>query len=339
MTAPPRHFDQGSEQEGYLLLGLVVVCFLLLLTLAIAAPRVAKQLERDREVESEHRAQEYVRAIQLYYRRNHRFPSSVEELLATGTTGGVSSALQVKYLRQQYKDPLTNGDYRLILVGKAKTEVKGFFGEPLPGTPTANLGSVAGLQSGSGFNTPAAGGASSTAGGAASSSTFGSSSSFGGAQSSATGANAAGSNSASPATGTGTGSPTGSSSGFGSGNDAGSFQGSKGAFLGVGSNAKGHGQVEWNGSENIEDWEFLYDLRVDAMKEKVSLFGGTPAANGSGSLGSLQSGSATSFGGSSSTGINGTSPSPFGSAGSASPTQSGTGSTTSTTDTNATPAR
>ncbi len=344
MTASPGQFDQRSGQEGYLLLGLVVVCFLLLLTLAIAAPRVAKQLERDREVESEHRAQEYVRAIQLYYRRNHRFPASVEELLATGTTGGVSSALQVKYLRQQYKDPLTNGDYRLILVGKAKTEVKGFFGEPLPGTPTANLGSVAGLQSGSGFNTPGAGGISSTAGGAPGSSTFGSSSfgsssSFGGAQSGATGANAAGANSASPATGTGTGSPTGSSSGFGSGNDAGSFQGSKGAFLGVGSNAKGHGQVEWNGSENIEDWEFLYDLRVDAMKEKVSLFGGTPAANGSGSLGSLQSGSATSFGGSSSTGINGTSPSPFSSTGSASPAQSGTGSTTSTTDPNATPAR
>lgn len=340
MTSPPRRREAESRDEGYLLLGLVVVCFLLLLTLAIAAPRVAKQLERDREVESEHRAQEYVRAIQLYYRKNHRFPSSVEELLGTGTTGGVSSALKVKYLRQQYKDPLTNGDYRLIQVGKAKTEVKGFFGEPLPGTPTANLGSVAGMQSGSGFNTPTAG---STTGGAAGASTFGSSSfggsSFGGAQAGATGATSAGSIPPSPSTSAGTGSAAGSSS-FGSGNDASTFQGSKGAFLGVGSNAKGHGLVEWNGSENIEDWEFLYDLRVDAMKEKVSLFGGTPAANGSGSLGSLQSSGATSFGGNSSTGINGTPQSPFGSTGSTFPTQSGTGNTTPTTDPNAaTPVR
>ena len=65
MTAlkPVRKHSEG--EEGYLLLGLVVVCFLLLLVLGVAAPRVAKELERDREVESEHRAQEYVRAIQL----------------------------------------------------------------------------------------------------------------------------------------------------------------------------------------------------------------------------------------------------------------------------------
>ena len=44
--------------------------------------------------------------------------------------------------------------------------------------------------------------------------------------------------------------------------------------------------VEWNGSADIADWEFLYDPRVEALKAKVSLFGGTPAASGSGSLGS-----------------------------------------------------
>ncbi|MGI4756312.1 MAG: hypothetical protein ACRYGF_05615, partial [Janthinobacterium lividum] len=133
-------------EEGYLLLGLVVVCFILVLVLGIAAPRVSKQLERDREVESEHRAQQYVRAIQLYYRKNQRFPTSIDQLLGSGTTG-ISSATNVKYLRQQYKDPLTNDDFRLIHVGEAKTEVKGFFGEPLQGLPVGNLGSVSGMQS------------------------------------------------------------------------------------------------------------------------------------------------------------------------------------------------
>ncbi len=330
MTQPAQQFHGKPSEEGYLLLGLVVVCFLLLLTLAIAAPRMAKQLERDREVESEHRAQEYVRAIQLFYRRTHRFPSSVEELLGTGTTGGTSTALNVKYLRQQYKDPLTNDDYRLILVGKAKTEVKGFFGEPLTGAPVGNLGSVAGLQSGSGFGNPAAGSTS----GATAASSFGSPSSsgatvIGGAQAGA----ATGASSGSAPSGTGPGSGI---SGFGSSTDATSFQGSKGAFLGVGSNAKGHGQVEWNGSENIEDWEFLYDPRVDAMKDKVSLFGGSPAASGSSLPGAMQSSGATSFGGTSAGGLNGSPPSSFGATGTSVPAQSGAATTGTTTDPNAT---
>ena len=333
MTASPPQTSSERMEEGYLLLGLVVVCFLLLLTLAVAAPRVAKQLARDREVESEHRAQEYVRAIQLYYRRNHRFPTSVEELLGTGTSGGTSTALKVKYLRQQYKDPLTNDDYRLVQVGKAKTEVKGFFGQPLEGAPIGNLGSVAGMQSGSGFSNPAAGSTSSGSSFGSSSSSFGSSSSsgapsFGGTQTAATGA---GSGSASTGTGSGTG-----ASGSGSSTDATSFQGSKGAFLGVGSNAKGHGQVEWNGSETIEEWEFLYDPRVEALKEKVSLFGGSPAANGSSSLGAMQSSGATSFGGSSAGGLGGSSPMSFGATSVTTSTQSGTATTGTSTDTNAT---
>lgn len=314
--------DQAETgEEGYLLLGLVVVCFLLLLTLAIAAPRVAKQLERDREVESEHRAQEYVRAIQLFYRRTKRFPTSVEELLGTGTTGGMSSALQVKYLRQQYKDPLTGGDYRLILVGKAKTEVKGFFGEPLEGAPIGSLGSVAGMQSSSGFSNPATtSGSTSGAGSNGSGLSFGSGMSFGGTQSGSATGSASGSSIAAAMSGSEI------SSSSSSGTDATSFQGSKGAFLGVGSNAKGHGQVEWNGSENIEDWEFLYDPRVEVLKAKVSIFGGSPAASGSGSLGTPQGSSGLGFGNGSGIG-GGTTANSAGS----SATQSGFGSTSTQT--------
>ncbi|MGI4855172.1 MAG: hypothetical protein ACRYF4_14135 [Janthinobacterium lividum] len=325
-----------TSDEGYLLISLVVVCFLLILALGIAAPRVAKQLERDREVESEHRALEYVRAIQLYYKKTQRYPSSIEQLLGTGTTG-ISAATNVKYLRQQYKDPLTRDDYRLIQVGTAKTEVKGFFGEPLAGAPAGNLGSVAGMQSNAGGTGGSAFGGSTpgTSAGSGSSfgstSSFGSSSSFGGTQASgSTGSSngsglSSGSSQASGSAG-GSGSSTGSS--FGSGTSATSFQGSKGAFLGVGSNAKGAGLVEWNGSENIQDWEFLYDPRVELLKAKVSIFGGSPAASGSGSLGgSIGAGSTSIFAptsGSSSSGTGGLSGTPS----SVSPTGSfGSGST------------
>ncbi len=297
----PQTADSHAE-EGYFLVGLVVVCFLLLLVLAVAAPRVAKQLERDREVEAEHRAQEYVRAIQLYYRKNGRYPTSLDQL--TGSTGsGFSSALNVKYLRQRYKDPLTRDEFVLIHQGEAKTEVKGFFGEPLQGVAAGNLGAVAGSVSNlNGPAGPVSGTQSPTSAGGASSgfslgNSFGSgTSAFGGATQNTGSPSAQGSASPVPTSsspvnagpgGTATpGSATGTPGSNAPGStDATSFQGSKGAIIGVASSAKGHGLVEWNGSENIEQWEFLYDPRVELLKAKVSIFGGSPAASGAGSLG------------------------------------------------------
>jgi hypothetical protein len=306
---PIRKHPEG--EEGYLLLGLVVVCFLLLLALGVAAPRVAKQLERDREVESEHRAQEYVRAIQLFYKKNSRYPTSMDDLMGKPPGGGMSlggSSTNVHYLRQQYKDPITGGEYRMIHFGEAKTEVKGFFGEPLQGAPMGNLGSVAGMVSNLGGNSPAGGPGSPTAAGGTTPSTGAN-----GTTGSTTGSTDP-SQTTSQTTGSQAGSQTGSQGGTGSsslgGNSATTFQGSKGMIVGVGSNGKGHGLVEWNGSENIEDWEFLYDPRVELLKAKVSIFGGTPAASGNGSLGSgfAPANGTTGLGGSTGTSGNGSSP-------------------------------
>lgn len=284
MHTPSRRPPEG--EEGYLLLGLVVFCFLLALALGVAAPRVAKQLERDREVESEHRAQEYVRAIQLFYRKNNRFPMSVDEMLGKSQSGislgGTST--NVHYLRQQYKDPITGGDYKLIHFGEAKTEVKGFFGEPLQGLPVGNLGSAAGLASNLGGNSTLG-----SPGNPTSPSGPGTSSAPTSTSGSTTGATGSTDSTSSSSAGTTTGSQAGSQTDVTStlgGNNASSFQGSKGVIIGVGSNGKGHGLVEWNGSENIEDWEFLYDPRVEMLKAKVSIFGGSPATSGNGSLGS-----------------------------------------------------
>lgn len=322
---PSRRPPEG--EEGYLLLGLVVVCFLIALALGVAAPRVAKQLERDREVESEHRAQEYVRAIQLFYRKNNRFPNSVDEMLGKSQSGislgGAST--NVHFLRQQYKDPLTGGDYKLIHFGEAKTEVKGFFGEPLQGMPVGNLGSAAGMVSNLGGNSAPGGSLGSPTGQGGPGTSTAPTSTPG----NTTGATSSTDGTSSSPAGTPTGSQTSSQNGSQTdvtstlgGNNASSFQGSKGVIIGVGSNGKGHGLVEWNGSENIEDWEFLYDPRVEMLKAKVSIFGGTPATSGNGSLGS---GFAPAGG---TTGLNG----------SATPTDpNGTNSTTPNTSTPAAP--
>ena len=276
----------GVGEEGYLLVGLVVACFIILLFLAIAAPRVAKELERDKEVESEQRALQYVRAIQLYYRKNNSYPTSIEQLLGTGTSGTSIGPGTVRYLRQAYKDPITNGEYRLILMGQAKTQVKGFFGEPLQGAPGIGGGIGGTPASAIGGNTPGTSvGNTSTIGGGTPGSSPSSGSGFSLGGSSFGGGSTPGSAQAGTPGASGTSGTSGTSgNGIGS-TDATTFTGSKGMFVGVGSNGKGPGLVEWNGSANIEEWEFLYDPRVELLKAKVSLLGGTPAANGNGSLG------------------------------------------------------
>ena len=57
-----------------MLVAAVVMVALLAIAISVAAPMVARQLQRDKEVESQHRMEEYVRAIQLYYRSFGNYP-------------------------------------------------------------------------------------------------------------------------------------------------------------------------------------------------------------------------------------------------------------------------
>ena len=129
----------GDGEQGFMLLGLIVAIAIILIGLGVAASKVAFSLRREREVESARRADQYVRAIRKFYLKNQHYPGSLEQLENTNN---------IRYLRQQYVDPLTGkDDYRLILVGQNKTQVKGFFGEPLAGIASAGLGAAAGMQS------------------------------------------------------------------------------------------------------------------------------------------------------------------------------------------------
>ena len=103
---------------------------------------VARQLQREKEIESQHRMQQYVRAIQLYQRKfPGQYPASIKVLENTNN---------VRFLRHVYVDPLTGkADYKLIHQGEQKTKIHVFFGQELGGL-AANLGSAAGMQSGGG---------------------------------------------------------------------------------------------------------------------------------------------------------------------------------------------
>jgi type II secretory pathway pseudopilin PulG len=331
--------EKWGEEQGSLLLGLVVAIFMILLVLGIAAPKVAQELKRERDVEAVHRGNQYVRAIQLYYRKVGTYPGSLEQLEKTNN---------VRFLRQRYLDPMTGkADWRLIKMGEAKTTVKGFFGKPLTGL-APGLGAAAGLASsgpigagaagtstGSAYGSPS--GSGSSAFGSSSGSAFGSSSgsSFGssgptssfGSSGGATGSTGGSSSGSTTGTGTdssGTGSTGGSSSSSGSG-----FPGATGPFMGVGLPAPGDSIVVLNEQTTYKTWEFLYDPRIEQLKAQASLFGGASSAS-AGSLGSASSlasgtggtsspggtgsafgsSSGSSFGSSPSSGFGSSSPSP-----------------------------
>lgn len=256
--------QQRSEQNseaGFMLVFVVLLAALMLIALSVAAPIMAKQLQHDKEVESEHRAEQYVRAIRLYYRKNKTYPVSIEALENTNN---------VRYLRKQYIDPLTGkSDWRIIHVGENKTTVKGFFGQPLGGLNTSGAGGGLGSATGMMSNL----GGSSITGSSPASTVSGGSALSAGFQGATVGGSTPGaSTTGSTTTGTtriGTSSSTTSSSG----------SGGIGQIMGVGTSKTGTSILEPNEQTSYETWEFLYDPKIELLYQKANLLGGAASVN------------------------------------------------------------
>ena len=123
----------GSNPEaGYILIAVLFLVALVLLTLAIAAPKMAQSIQRDRELELIHRGEQYKRAIKLYYAKFHAYPSSIDQLVNTN---------QVRFLRKRYTDPMTGkDDWKIIHFGEAHVKAMGLFGQPIATATTAGSG-------------------------------------------------------------------------------------------------------------------------------------------------------------------------------------------------------
>ena len=300
--------DCTSGDEGYVLLAVLVLVFLMLLALSVAAPKVAMQLKHDQELETQNRAKQYVRAIRMFHKKTGNYPTSIEQLEKTNNQ---------RYLRQRYLDPLTGkDDWKLIQVGQNKTTVKGFFGKDLPGMGTG-LGAAAGMQSnmGSSSTSGSSFGATSSFG----SSSFGSSSGTGstlGSSGTQPGGSSFGSSSAS---GTGTGSGPGM--GGVQSMDATDAKGSTGPIMGVGVPKDGEAFLTVNGVSTYQDWEFIYDPRIEQLYAQNALSGGggslgtAPTSTGLSGLGSLNNPS-----GANGSGTNGSGSTGAGAGGSGTPT-------------------
>jgi type II secretory pathway pseudopilin PulG len=288
---------ERRDEDGFALIGLVVAIFLILLVLSIAAPKVAMQMRREREVEAVHRANQYTRAIRMYYRRNgNHYPGSIEQLEKTNN---------IRFLRQKYVDPMTGkADWRLIHFGEAKTKLHGLFGEPLPGM-AQGLGSAAGMvsqgqggaatvdgsgsqntSSGSAFSNPSSS-SGSAFGNSSSGSAFGSTSSSSSFGSSSFGGTSTGSGSGSSFGSAGTSNSSSNSSLTGT-----SLTGVGAPIVGIGSSAKGSSILALNDQITYETWEFLYDPAIEQLKK--GFLGGTVATGLGSASGNMSPGQGNS---------------------------------------------
>jgi len=242
--------------------------FLLALSLTVAAPRMARSIQRDRDVETVERGKQYIRAVQLYYRKFHAYPPSVDALVKTN---------EIRFLRKKYTDPITGkDDWKPIMFGQNKVPIAmGFFGQPLAGSSMAGVGpsggngvnganGVNGSQSGGLFNSPGGTGSSifdssnSSSGAAPSSGSTDNSNSNSSTGSSTTGGSD--SSGSTPGTSGSGGSTTGTGTGLG-GQTGQSFGGA--GIIGFEPASSKQSLLIWKKKDHYNEWEFTYDPIMD----------------------------------------------------------------------------
>ncbi len=213
-----------------MLLVIIFMLTLVIIAMAASAPRLAQQIQRDRENEMIHRGAQYSRAIKRYFRKFGRYPSTLEQLENTNN---------IRFLRKAYKDPMSkDGKWRLLHPGDVQLG-----NQPNIGTPVSAMGSQFGFGSAS-SRQPVRSGASTGMQGSA-----GGSSMFGPAGQSATTSGSATSSS--------------SPSGFSTPSAFGNNQVIGAVIIGVASTSKKKGIHEFNDQDEYDKWYFIYDPTVD----------------------------------------------------------------------------
>jgi type II secretory pathway pseudopilin PulG len=243
-----------SREQGYVLIVMLLFLALMAVGLTAVAPSMAQRIRREREIELIHRGRQYVRGIRLFYRKFGRYPLRLEELENTN---------RIRFIRKRYKDPMTSGgEWRLIHYGEAQLT-------PLTSAPLLP-----------GATTPGASAAPGVASSAASSS-FASTFSLGSGQTSTT-PSQTGTTSAQTGTTQGqAGGTQGASADSSQSGQSGAQPGQPGTpagqvgsllggptfgggpVVGVASTSKKQSIKELNKKDHYNDWEFVYDPRLD----------------------------------------------------------------------------
>jgi type II secretory pathway pseudopilin PulG len=207
-----------NPESGYtLLIALLIVATILLIT-AAAAPNIFTEGRRERDEEMIWRGQQYTRAIGLYYKKYGQYPHTVDDL--------VKSNLQLRFLRQAYKDPMNteDGSWRLIYLGPGGALINSVMYVNIAQVPSGGVGGAGGAVAGGG-----------TPGGAT------------------------GSTAPAPAAG-GTSATTLAATDSGDDSDTTQNQGDVigGNLIGVGSKVKKPSIKVYNGASTYYEWEFIW---------------------------------------------------------------------------------
>jgi hypothetical protein len=284
-TVPTRR-GRPAKQDGYAILLVAFLTMIMLIAAIVAAPSVRTERRREQEEEMIWRGKQYVHAIKLYYRKNGRFPTAIDDL--TKPKNG-----SLRYLRQEYKDPMNkeDGKWRLIFVGpsgqlvgstKPQQNIQ-MSGAGTVGTPAGQAGfnSTQG-QGQSAFNNGVGGGGSF---GSQGQSSFGSQSGFGSQNNTNPNGNNGQQNPNGAAGNSQNQDPNAPQSGNGSGNgnppadvDTSSFVG--GNIIGIGSKANHKSVIVYEKATNYHQFEFIWDPSKDTMG-----MGGTGSGTGTGAFG------------------------------------------------------
>ncbi len=212
------------RERGSALLIVVFFAALMIVAASAAVPSVLTQGKREKEEDLIWRGEQYARAVKLFYRKNGRFPTSMDELSKPQN--------DVRFLRRAYEDPMNteDGSWRLIYIGAN--------GQLIGSTTRSNL--LLNLPQRPGGAGPGPPG---TAGG----------------RPPGTGATGAGTGA-----GAGTGSGTGTGTGNSTPGTLGSGPIIGGNIIGVASKVAKSSIKVYKGATIYRDWEFIWDPTQDA---------------------------------------------------------------------------
>lgn len=255
LRPPTRKPSPKPSEDGFILLAVLILLALFIIAMAAAAPKIAADIQRDRDLETMHRGKQYVRAIQLYYKKFNAYPPNLDALNKTN---------DIRFLRKKYIDPTTGKvDWKPIMYCQNKTPMAmGFFGQPL-GAP--GCGAMAGIGPGGAGGLPGnplQGGTSAPGSGIFSNPTTGNSST-----------SPTGGMSSNGPTSTTTGTGTGSTGQSGSGSSGGptdangapisgqTFGG--GGIVGVSPASTKQSIYVYKKKNHYNEWEFLYSPLQD----------------------------------------------------------------------------
>jgi len=148
-----KHVSRRGDR-GYALLMVIFLVATLMTFAVMGSLSIKTQGQREKENELAWRGNQYVRAIRLYYKKNGRFPKTMDDLTAYHSD-------QPNFIRKAYKDPMNRADgaWRMIYIlpngqlsgSVMHTQLQGAMpiagplgGAPAGATPTPGSGGITG---------------------------------------------------------------------------------------------------------------------------------------------------------------------------------------------------